>query len=276
MGRTPSYHLYLDDSGNRLLDNKGGKAPGRNDGLDYFALGGLLIASEDVDLEISRYRALTEKHDIAYPLHSHKIRTRKEEFRWLESDPDRARLFYKDFEQYIHGMSGLVTGCVIDRPGYNARFQGKYGDQRWEPAKSAYTIAVERAAKYAIINGRKLIVYVEQTGKHEDREISEYHSSMRNSGMIFDDEKSSKYSPLDADSLRNTLSVRPSFVTKKHPLAQIADMVLYPIVKGKYNPSYPPYRILVESKKLIDCVLSDDLVSAIGIKYYCFDRLALT
>ncbi len=55
-------------------------------------------------------------------------------------------------------------------------------------------------------------------------------------------------------------------------MIQLADIVLYPMVKGGYEPNYRPYRHLMENKKLIDAVLAPEDLPSCGIKYSCFER----
>ncbi|OAN48646.1 hypothetical protein [Magnetospirillum moscoviense] len=138
--------------------------------------------------------------------------------------------------------------------------------------KSAYTIVVERAAKFAAMHARKLVVYIEETGKNEDRAIRIYHASLRDNGMYFDPDSSAKYLPLGAEGFASVLLKNPKFVKKDNVGAQIADLLLYPVIKGGYDPSYPPYQSLSTAGKLIDSCLDKDMAKYIGIKYYCFDE----
>jgi hypothetical protein len=50
----------------------------------------------------------------------------------------------------------LGFACVIDRPGYNARYREKYGREQWSLCKTAFSELVERAAKYAQGAGYRL------------------------------------------------------------------------------------------------------------------------
>jgi len=267
---TPSFDLYLDDSGSREPDHV--LFPPRRDGLDHFALGGILLESERLSELIRAYEAFVDRHGIDYPLHSTKIRSRKDSFRWLEKDPERARRFYGDLCGLVCDSPGVVVACCVDRPGYNALYEAKYGNERWRLSKSAYTIVVERAVKYALRLDRKLNVYVEQTGKKEDNEIRRYHRDMIDDGMYFDKVNSGKYAPLSAEYFARTLFKEPRFVNKGNVPAQIADLVLYPVVKGGYDPSYQPYVDLLRANKLIDAHIAESEVRQMGIKYYCFDR----
>ncbi|MEG3617020.1 DUF3800 domain-containing protein [Magnetovibrio sp. PR-2] len=266
---TPSFHLYIDDSGTRLPDKS--QPITRNDGLDHFALGGVLIASEDIHSTTRQHEEFCERFNIDYPLHSHSIRTQKNAFRWLKHDSKRANSFHSALESYLCNLPIKCHACVVHRPGYNARYEHLYGQARWELSKSAYTIVVERALKYARHHGRKLIVYVEQTGKREDRAIRDYHAHMREHGMYFDANRSQAYSPLAEDDFTKYLLKTPQFTTKYHPIMQIADLVLFPLVKGGYDKTYRPYAALHSANRLIDQHLPQELADEACVKYYCFD-----
>ena len=54
-------------------------------------------------------------------------------------------------------------------------------------------------------------------------------------------------------------------------MIQIADLILYPIAKAGYDPSYDPYRKLKDHGKLIDCYFREEEIPYRGIKYGCFD-----
>ena len=78
--------------------------------------------------------------------------------------------------------------------------------------------------------------------------------------------------PLTAEDYRRIVLGEPRHRTKKHPPIQIADLVLYPMAKGGYDPDYSSYKVLKERGKLIDSFLSEDEISVRGIKYSCFDE----
>ena len=111
-------HLYLDDSGTRC-PFKGSK-PGV-DGMDWFALGGLLLRSEDLDRVNAMHAELCMKHRIQAPLHSTSIRGKRDDFVWLGNDPKRASDFLSDLSDYVRKLPAHVTACVVHRPGYNDR-----------------------------------------------------------------------------------------------------------------------------------------------------------
>jgi hypothetical protein len=268
MGATPTFDLYIDDSGSRLPDK--GDRQDRRDGIDAFGLGGILVKAEEAPSIYSLVEELRSQFHLAGPLHSTKIRCRKEEFSWLQTDKTRANAFYSSIEAIIQLMPGWVTASVVHRPGYNARYEKRYGGARWRLCRTAYQILLERCAKFAKAHGRRLKVYAEETGKAEDRSMQEYHKNLLDNGAEFDQAQSAKYIPMTPHDLRKVVIRNVSFIQKKVPFAQAADLVLYPLIKGRYQPSYPPFRMLCEIKKVLDFALTGETVNC-GVKYSCFD-----
>jgi len=137
-------HLYIDDSGSRRPDRTERSA--RKDGMDYFALGGILINEEDIAGLLEVHRRFLAKWKIDGPLHSTRIRGRRGEFSWLGTDPARENDFLTELETMILNLPVVALACVIDRPGYVARYRGKYSEP-WLLCKTAFAILVERGAK---------------------------------------------------------------------------------------------------------------------------------
>ncbi|MFA6220538.1 MAG: DUF3800 domain-containing protein [Erythrobacter sp.] len=265
----PDLLLYLDDSGTRNPD-RGCKAIADPDRPDWFALGGILLASEDESAARQLHSDFCRRWDITYPLHSSDIRFRKGEFNWLKhlSIPEFER-FHEDLAATLIAMPVRGIACVIDRPGYNNRYLEKYGRQRWSLCKTAFSVVVERAAKAAISEGRRLRVFPERADKQADGWLAGYFRDLREAGMPFAVATSEKYAPLTNGDLGHTLrEFRPKY--KSSPMVQIADLYLYPICRGGYV-DYRPLSILREEGKLIDCTLSDDELPSRGIKYSCFE-----
>ena len=79
--------------------------------------------------------------------------------------------------------------------------------------------------------------------------------------------------PIKAAELADTLY---EFRTKakSSPLMQMADLYLWPICMGGYDPQNRPYARLIEDRKLIDCTLEPEQVPALGIKYSCWELAA--
>lgn len=266
----PELHLYLDDSGSREPDREPQLV--RRDQMDYFALGGILINEEDIDQLYAQYKGFTAAHGITYPLHSHAIRGGRGDFGWLKK-PEAARDFLNDLDGLMTSLPVLGIAAVIDRPGYVARYKEKYRDDLWFMCKTAYTILIERAAKHARRQDRKLRVFFERAGKAEDRDLVAYTRDLKTKGVPFDGTNAADYAPLTADDFRDIVRGDPRGRTKATPMMQIADLYLYPMAKGGYDPTYRPYQLLMKSGRLIDAVLTEEERPTLGIKYSCFDRI---
>ncbi len=147
----------------------------------------------------------------------------------------------------------------------------RHQDKLWYMSQSAFYILVERAAKFADKNGRKLQIYFEQNGKKEDRDIIRYMRELKKSGNPFNKHSSGQYNPLNTDDYKRIIPGEPRRKTKKVPMIQIADLVLYPMAKAGYDQQYWPYKALRDNGKLIDCLLDEGELASCGIKYSCFD-----
>lgn len=261
--------LFVDDSGSRNPDHK--PPIERQDRLDWFGLGGILISDADVRLAVDLHKAFIESWGIDCALHSTKIRGRRKEFSWLGQDAARAAKFHGELSKTLLDMPVLGIACVIDRPGYNARYKEKYGADRWLMCKTAYTILVERATKHAKRRDATLEIYFEGAGKEEDRNLLSYHKGLKSDGMPFDQSRSEQYGSLSAEDFRNVVLGDPHRQTKANALIQIADLYLYPLVKGGYEPAYPPYIDMLREGKVVDAVVDQAEVASLGVKYSCFD-----
>ena len=180
--------------------------------------------------------------------------------------------FYETLYQLIKSAPAIGLACVIDRPGYNARYLEEYGRKRWSLCKSAFTISVERAAKYARSIGYRLRVCPERCNKTEDEILKSYYEGLKIDGPPFDASRSEKYRPLTGAEFRETLyELQPKMKTS--PMAQFADLYLWPMCMGGYNPGCLPYKRLLEDGKLIECGMTPNDVPMLGTKYYCFDAI---
>lgn len=267
--KIPILNLYLDDSGTRHPSKKPGKMPAH--GYDWFALGGILISDED-EAEARRLHAeFVAKWGIETHLHSSEIRSKNEGFLWLRGKtPEEQAAFSEDL--YCMMRDAPVTGiaCVIDRPGYNARYAEKYTENRWMLCKTAFSVIVERAAKFAISQGYRLRVLPEKCNKPEDAALTTYYRELRTEGLPFDAKNSGKYTPLTKDQFAATLyDLR--FKAKSSPMAQFADLYLWPVCMGGYHSGNWPYRRLQEDGKLIECLLPEADHATLGSKYSCFE-----
>ena len=59
----------------------------------------------------------------------------------------------------------IGIACVIDHLGYNARYAAQYLENRWMLCKTAFSVVVERAAKFAVGQGQRLRVMPEKCNK---------------------------------------------------------------------------------------------------------------
>ena len=267
--KIPILNLYLDDSGTRHPSKKPGRMPAH--GCDWFALGGVLVRDEDEDEARRLHAAFVGKWGVTAPLHSSEIRSQNEGFFWLrDKSKDEQAAFYEDL--YCLMRDAPVTGiaCVIDRPGYNARYAEKYIENRWMLCKTAFSVIVERAAKFAILQGYRLRVLPEKCNKPEDAALTAYYRELRTEGLPFDAKNSGKYAPLTKDQFAATLyDLR--FKAKSSPMAQFADLYLWPVCMGGYHAGNRPYRRLQEDGKLIECLLPEADHATLGSKYSCFE-----
>jgi hypothetical protein len=262
-------NFYLDESGVRHPQRRPGTRAAH--GYDWFALGGVLVNEED-ESEVRRLHSdFSSRWNVRTALHSSEIRSQREQFRWLRSlsEPDRCD-FYESL--YVLMRDAPLTGlaCVVDRPGYNSRYLALYQQQPWLLCKTAFSIVVERAAKYARNLGRRLRVAPERCNSAEDDLLKSYYNSLKINGLPFAVESSEKYSPFTAEQFRETL-YEFRLKGKSSPMAQLADLYLWPMCMGGYHESNQPYARLIRDGKLIECLLSSDAWPTLGTKYSCFD-----
>jgi hypothetical protein len=260
--------LYLDDSGARNPDHVVARELTYR---DWFTLGGYLINEEDEGILRTEHAKFCEAWGIKYPLHSYDMRAQRKKFAWLGKLEERDRnKFMSDLSRMLLAIPVLGHACVIDRPGYNARYREKHGRQVWQLCQTAFSVVVERAAKHAIKNVRKLRVYAEEGDESADQKIREYYAFLRANGMPFDAGNMAKYAPLGQKELSGAL-YDLDFKAKSSPMVQIADLYTYPIARGGYDDEYGPYAQLRAAKKLIDGHLLPEEIPHLGIKYSCFE-----
>lgn len=267
------YSLYLDDSGTRHPTNKPGKKA--EHGYDWFALGGVLIREEDEDEARRQHEAFLVRWPSIgeTPLHSSEIRSQNEGYGWLRGlAKDEAGRFYEELYCLMRDAPVVGIACVIDRPGYNDRYLEKFEQNPWMLCKSAFSMVVERAAKVARQEERKLRVFVERCNKTEDRMIQGYYDTLRKEGHPFAVENAGKYAPLTQEQFAETL-YDLKFKRKSSPMAQLADLYLWPMCVGGYHVSNRPFKRLMSDGKLIETRLDLEAIPTLGSKYFCFDKV---
>ena len=257
----------MDDSGSRFVNKP---QPPRADGMDYFALGGVLIDEADIGEVLASHAAFLARWDLSAPLHSTKIRGHRGAFSWLSNDQARTNAFFADLEDFILGAPIISISCVIDRPGYVARYAEKFPEP-WLLCQTAFAILIERAAKFAKEHGGRLAVFFEEAGKKEDRDLLAYMKALKATGMPFPGSTAAGYENLSAEGFRAVVHGDPNRVTKKVPMVQLADLVLYAMARGGYDETYPPFRALHEHRRIVDAVMRLEDIPTLGVKYSCFD-----
>src|SRR3546814_19573982 len=94
-------------------------------------------------------------------------------------------LFRSAIEEYLLSLPIVALACVINRPGYVARYKGRYNEQLWLMCKTAFSILVARAATFADDEGRQLEIYFEGAGQKEARDIVHYLRLLTAAGYLF-------------------------------------------------------------------------------------------
>ncbi len=264
-------NLYLDDSGTRHPNRKPGKMAAH--GNDWFALGGVLVKDEDETKARELHQAFMKNWKVGQPLHSSEIRSQNEGFFWLRdlSETDRTA-FYEELYCLMRDAPVIGIACVIDRPGYCARYNEKFNENPWLLCKTAFSVVVERSVKHAMADGRRLRVCPERCNKAEDRALKAYYQNLKADGMPFDPKNSNKYKPLTKEDLATTL-YDLKFKYKSSPMSQLADLYLWPICIGGYHASNRAYKRLLEDEKLIECHITPENHATLGSKYSCFEKV---
>lgn len=139
-------NFYMDDSGIRYPNRERGKRA--DHGYDWFSLGGILIREGDEIIARDAHASFCQSWNIDCALHSSEIRSQNENFLWLRglSSGEQER-FYEELYCLMRNVPVTGLACVIDRPGYNARYMDLYERNPWLLCKTAFSVAVERAAK---------------------------------------------------------------------------------------------------------------------------------
>jgi hypothetical protein len=261
-------NFYMDDSGTRTPNRK--PLPFNPRVRDFFALGGVLINEEDEAATRKAYDDFRERWQLDYPLHSVEIRHRSGRFSWLKRDTDEYERFMRDLARLLTSINVLGLACVIDRPGYDARYREKYGRRQWHLCQTAFCIAVERAAKFARRHGCKLRVMPERSCRVDDRRLANCYEALKMSGAPFEKHASSIYAPLNGAEFAETLhEIR--FKSKSSPLGQIADVFLWPLVLSAYGKSNRACETLRDAGRFIESRLSAEEIEACGSKRSCFE-----
>ena len=63
--------------------------------------------------------------------------------------------FLPKLEEFLVGFPLMGIAAIVDRPGYVASYAERYEGRPWRMDKTAFTILIERSAKYAHWKGRR-------------------------------------------------------------------------------------------------------------------------
>ncbi len=161
---------------------------------------------------------------------------------------------------------------MIDRLGYNERYAEQYNANPWMLCKTAFCVVVERAVKLSVKDHRRLRVHPEKCNRKEDNALKRYYADLKQRGMPFDAKNSERYAPLSNEEFSHAF-YELKFKEKSSPLAQLADLYLWPICMGGYHRANRTYQRLMEDGKLIECHISGDEHAILGTKYSCFENV---
>jgi Protein of unknown function (DUF3800) len=264
----PPIHLYMDDSGTRTIDRQ--RTPFDPKRPNHFALGGVLVLEEDEPAVDVAHARLCAKWGITYPLHSVDMRAGAKEFSWLRRGSADYNHFMNDLTRMLTTIPVTGLACVIDRPGYDDRYRAIYPRNTWHLCRTAFSIAVERAAKYARALGRPLRVYQEKSARADEKRIKDYYNALIAGGTPFDAERSHGYAPLRAYEFDETL-IELRFRGKSWPCMQVADLYLWPIAMHRYGRGGPPHEAFRQAGRLIEAQLTPEEIPSRGTKYSCFE-----
>ncbi len=267
--KKPDYYFYIDDSGTRNPAKI--NFINRSDGMDHFALGGVLVLEKDKKYIKDKYIVFCNNWKINYPLHSTEIRGMRNNFSWLKEDVKNREKFLNQLEEFLVSLPVIGFAAVVYRPGYNERYKKRYQDKQWLMCKTSYSILIERVSKYLRKTSSTLYLRFEGAGKKEDNLLIKYTRELKNIGHPFNSETSKKYKTLDSSDYKKIILGEPRRKNKENLFTQIADLYLYPMVKRVYDPEYPPWKIIYINKKVIDSYLDEDDLDTCGIKYSCFE-----
>ena len=269
----PLYFLYLDDSGPRFLDRLVRDA---DQSPQWFTLGGALVREEDKAVcEQAHADLLNRWPEITQPLHLTDMHSKRKGFAWLDAvTADRRGQFWADYHSVVGTLPMIAVGCVVHRPGYRDRGYGaRDGDAKWNLCRTAFNILIERSAKLAHTEGRRLRVRYEGSDKKADGALKEYWRELEaGNGLGFNAQNAAKYNPFPPDVLAATL-VDLERKDKRSILVQFADTCALALSKGRYQPDFSTYVALKDGGRLADMYVGEERAASEGVKYSCFDGL---
>ena len=260
--------FFIDDFGTRTMCKPGDRLP-MPAHVFSFGLGGIIVPSEAVRSISDATLNFCGRWNVPH-LHGNKIRSGKGKFAFLKKDEARRQSFFEELESLVTDSRITAHACVICRPGYRDRYYERHAEgSRWQMSRTAFDIAVERAAKYARLVGRRLSVAYERSGSAEDRLLESYFEGLVKNGTGFDAANSAIHKPLTQQELAETLlTIWPD--GKSNPMLQLADLVVHPLSHRPTGLPNRAYDRLSANGQLLDQRGGAD--PAVAVKYSCYDE----
>lgn len=212
---------------------------------------------------------------MTHPLHLTDMHSRRKGFAWLDALSARERGdFWADYHAMIAGLPVVGHACVVHRAGYRDRGYGsREGDAKWNLCRTAFNIVVERAAKIAHADGRRLRVKYEGSDPRADQALRNYWALLKaGNGLGFNAANAARYNPFPPETLAATL-VDLERKDKRSKLMQLADTFALALSRGRYQPEFSTFAALKASGRLADDHVGVAQSATLGIKYSCFDGL---
>ncbi len=103
-----------------------------------------------------------------------------------------------------------------------------------------------------------------------ERRIRKYLGGLCQNGTPFDKQSSSLYSPLGSEGFREAL-YELRFKQKSSPMAQIADLYLWPMAIAGYDRENRAHVLLKSAGRLIESHVPEAQWPELATKYSCFE-----
>ena len=233
----------------------------------------MIIVEVTVNCKQAHAEYLTRWPQITKPLHLTDMHGRAKGFAWLAAlEPGERGRFWNEFHSMVSSLPVIGQACVVHRAGYRDRGYGsRQGDEKWNLCRTAFNILVERSAKIAHAEGRRLRVRYEGSDPKSDASLRRYWAALKEgAGLGFKPENAAKYDPFPPERLAATL-IDLERKTKASKLIQFADTYALAISKGRYWPEFSTFVALSKAGRLADAYVGEERASSEGIKYSCFD-----
>ncbi len=114
----------------------------------------------------------------------------------------------------------------------------------------------------------------ERSCRADEQRLKAYYQTLLTTGAPFETGSSSPYAPLTGAEFAQTLhEIR--FKSKSSPMAQVADIFLWPLVLAAYGDDNRASVTLREAGRFIESRLMPDEIAVYGSKRSCFELVDL-